>query len=824
MTEHEVERLIVRLVGDGRSYLSMMKDAAAATVQTVRHMDESNEAVQNLTRVVEGYGQRIKSVFAMIAGTAGLASGVALIQKAIGLFSEMEDAETEFGTMLNNADKGKQLVAEIQELANKTPLQSGPLQQATKMLLQYGVAADKIIPTLRMIGDTSGGNAQKLLQMARGYGQMLATGRLQGDELNQLIEAGFNPLQTLAERAGGGDKAKEQAEMTRLMKLKEAGKLLPAQVTEAFVIATSEGGRFYGYMEKLSNNLKGLWSSLQDDVGLALTKLGDEVVKSFNLKQLVRDASSFFQEVRQWVPFLAERAREAGNALRDLGLEGFAQASKYVREFIRDNQELAFKIAAVTAAVVAGYAAYRVLAFTMTVVMGLMSLLKIKQALSLFLWVAWKMVLLAVTFVTTTYSVSLWACNVALAALTAATTIASGAEAGMTVATWILNIALAVLEAETVIPLIIAFGALVLTLGIIVGVLAAVTAGTYLSYKSADSLLDVLLSFDTSTGPIAHIGKLLGEWGGMLSDVAKVAQQDLGMAWKMLQKGAEVAVSQVMDLWPPLWNYIKEGWRIISDLLYVVFMPVIEGIRGAWDALVGFIEKRWEQSILGKIKKRAEEIIELFIAAQETMDPGSEFAEKSKSAWDKYQESVRSGVRTAQMEFEKLNRGFKVNESDRTKDLKAQFQALKDQAAFNNWRKNFLGGILGDGGDTPVSNALDKAGEAAGKAAKEMQKFDAAAFGSAEHLQRLEQYRDMLARRNDQAGAASGVNGGLGGGVAPTPSIPVTVVGGGGSVAANAGAGRDRHLEVLVEIRNELKAYNDSVGVMAPANVGGGNP
>lgn len=90
------------------------------------------------------------------------------------------------------------MIDDLREFAAKTPLQLSGLQENAKLLLSFGIEAQNILPYQKMLGDISGGNAQKMNQLTLAFAQMQSTGRLKGQDLLQMINAGFNPLQVIA--------------------------------------------------------------------------------------------------------------------------------------------------------------------------------------------------------------------------------------------------------------------------------------------------------------------------------------------------------------------------------------------------------------------------------------------------------------------------------------------------------------------------------------------------------------------------------------------------------------------------------------------------
>ena len=205
---------------------------------------------------------------------------------AVKAAADMEIQEAAFETMLGSAEKAKTLLADLNDLAAKTPFQLTDLANATKTMLAFGIENEKVLPNLRMLGDIAGGDAEKLRSLTLAFSQIQSTGRLMGQDLLQLINAGFNPLQIIAEKTG-----KTMAELKKDM---ENGAISADMVSDAFKTATSEGGRFFGGMERASLTLKGQFSTLLDNMMMLGRGLGDVLLPP--LKDLTQAATQLTQK------------------------------------------------------------------------------------------------------------------------------------------------------------------------------------------------------------------------------------------------------------------------------------------------------------------------------------------------------------------------------------------------------------------------------------------------------------------------------------------------------------------------------------------------
>jgi tape measure domain-containing protein len=246
---------------------------------------------------------------------------VLLGKKFIDSTGQMQMFQASFETMLGSVEKAQGLMADLQTFAAKTPFEFTGLANSTKTLLQFGVSANKVMPTLKQLGDIAQGDQNKLNSLALVFGQMSSAGRLMGQDLLQMINAGFNPLREIADATGES--------YVSLKQKMEKGLITTDMVTESFKRATSEGGKFFGGMEKASKTLPGLLATLNDD----FMTMGRSLVTSFipPLTTIVKHLSGFFQWVtdlsavnQRWIAGIAVVAAGMGPAV--LGISGMVKA------------------------------------------------------------------------------------------------------------------------------------------------------------------------------------------------------------------------------------------------------------------------------------------------------------------------------------------------------------------------------------------------------------------------------------------------------------------------------------------------------------------
>lgn len=251
--------------------LNLEKSRAVVTTQELKAEYEAfNEEADDSTDTLGKMNERFRE----IAMTLGIGIGVkALIdgikqlgQAVIETRGQFQQMETSLEVLLGSREKADALMAQIKEFAKVSPLDLKSTVAATQMMLGFNIEAEKVPKFLRAIGDVAMGDAGRFNSLTLAFSQMSASGKLMGQDLNQMINAGFNPLQAIAAKTG-----KSIADLKEEM---SKGAISAEMVQQAFIDATSAGGKFYQMSERASKTINGQLSMLQDAMDAAFNEMG----------------------------------------------------------------------------------------------------------------------------------------------------------------------------------------------------------------------------------------------------------------------------------------------------------------------------------------------------------------------------------------------------------------------------------------------------------------------------------------------------------------------------------------------------------------------
>lgn len=115
---------------------------------------------------------------------------------------QTEQQGVAFRVLTGSLDNSRKLMAEINDMAVKTPYDIGEIRDLTKQMLSFGFGQDEVIGQMKMLGDITAGTGGDLKLLARAYGQVKTKGKLYAQELNQLGEQGLAVREILADSMG----------------------------------------------------------------------------------------------------------------------------------------------------------------------------------------------------------------------------------------------------------------------------------------------------------------------------------------------------------------------------------------------------------------------------------------------------------------------------------------------------------------------------------------------------------------------------------------------------------------------------------------------
>lgn len=246
-----------------------------------------------------------KTGFQAVATSVGVVSSAmaGLIGFGVKYNAEIEQLQTSFEVMTGSAEKAKDIIAELQQIGASTPFEVKGLAETTQLLMNYGLEADDAIDKMMMLGDIAQGSSEKMNRIAMAYGQMSSAGKVSLEDIKQMIEAGFNPLQEISKTTGES--------MASLYDRISKGTISVDEITASMERSTSAGGKYFQSMEKQSKTLNGQISTLKDNFSQFAGVLAEDTTNAIS---------------SEFLPAINETIQAMQEAFSEEGFEGLATA------------------------------------------------------------------------------------------------------------------------------------------------------------------------------------------------------------------------------------------------------------------------------------------------------------------------------------------------------------------------------------------------------------------------------------------------------------------------------------------------------------------
>ncbi|KAK6033562.1 tape measure domain protein [Ostertagia ostertagi] len=265
-----------------------------------------------------GLGGLVRMAMPYISAAAIASFGMSSVKAA----NQFDAQKTSYGVLAGNKGIGNAIADDLRGLKENTIM--GPaVYKNAQMMLGFGIAAKDINHDLRMLGDISMGDANRLQHLTLAFSEVQAAGKLTGKEVRQFVNAGFNPLMEISKMTG-----KSMAEVRHQM---HEGKITAQQLTQAFESATGEGGRFHGMLEKMANTALGKGQMLEGRFASLKIALGERLQPAF-----IQSTDSLIKWVT-WAKHLVEipveqKLQEEINKIKSLQAELVSSNTNHARQ------------------------------------------------------------------------------------------------------------------------------------------------------------------------------------------------------------------------------------------------------------------------------------------------------------------------------------------------------------------------------------------------------------------------------------------------------------------------------------------------------------
>ena len=243
---NESVKFTIELGGNAYSGVAQLDSAVQQVVKSVNKANGLFKQLGNTAFMFES----------VVGAVEKISSG---LDSLVGSSLEFEQSQANMRTLMNgNAEAADALLSKIRSYGKSTVYDTSGLVNAQKTMMAFGLETDFAFKNLQHIGDIALGDSQKMQSLALAFAQAQSTGKLMGQDLMQMINAGFNPLEVISQRTGKSI-ATLKDEMSK-------GAISAQMVAQAFQWATEEGGRFYQGAETAAQTVSGRIAKMRDTV------------------------------------------------------------------------------------------------------------------------------------------------------------------------------------------------------------------------------------------------------------------------------------------------------------------------------------------------------------------------------------------------------------------------------------------------------------------------------------------------------------------------------------------------------------------------------
>lgn len=253
---------------------------------------------------------------------AAVTAAVSFAKASITQYADFEKSTRTYQVMTGNKGIGTSLSGELNNLKQNSILGTAVYPNA-QMLMAMGDTPDKVIPHLKMLGDVSMGDADKLGRLTYAFGEVESAGKLNGRQLLQFINAGFNPLNEISKKTGKNMETLRQ-EMAK-------GKITFAEVEQAFESVTGKGGRFNDMMNQMADTTSGKMLMLKGKVAALEIAVGERLAPAF--KWATDKTIGFVEWLKKLIEIPVEtKLQDEINKIRALQAELTASNTSHQRQ------------------------------------------------------------------------------------------------------------------------------------------------------------------------------------------------------------------------------------------------------------------------------------------------------------------------------------------------------------------------------------------------------------------------------------------------------------------------------------------------------------
>ena len=250
----------------------------SAERERLRVQTESEKAAGNFEKALLRQNSLMRGLGSLASRYLNIFMISGLVQRVAEMTGYFQKQEVALEGILGSAAKANSVIQSIKIQALKSPFTTEQIVGNVKQIAAYGIPAEDLVPTAKMLGDLSSGLGVDMNRLILAYGQVKSAAVLRGQELRQFTEAGVPMVQKLADKFTElNGRLVTTGEVFELISKRQVSFEMVAEVLRDM---TSEGGQFYNMQENVMETLYGQIGKLKDMWSLSLNDIGSTFGKT----------------------------------------------------------------------------------------------------------------------------------------------------------------------------------------------------------------------------------------------------------------------------------------------------------------------------------------------------------------------------------------------------------------------------------------------------------------------------------------------------------------------------------------------------------------
>lgn len=270
-------------------------------------------STRNMESRFTGAMSRMKGAALGIGAALGVGGIGALIGSGISRISDIEQTTKSLTVMTGSAEKAKDMMSQLLNFAKTTPFAFPNVSEIGRNLITFGVAGDRVVPTLQALGDAasaSGKGVEGLARLGDAIGNVALQGKISGEDIQSFTAVGVPALQILANTAGISVEAMSKKISKGTVDSKFAMDALVKGIENGTNGLAGQTAKMGGIMASQKDTIVGTMDSFKSSVTSTMATLLTPVIPL--MRQGVNTIGTEFKKIPAFITAVKDKLQSLG--------------------------------------------------------------------------------------------------------------------------------------------------------------------------------------------------------------------------------------------------------------------------------------------------------------------------------------------------------------------------------------------------------------------------------------------------------------------------------------------------------------------------------